>query len=330
MFRAFILPVILMATVGGPILYSHHKRYAAKLPNVPVAASQSAPWQSASYRTNSINASIGVPTGFQRPNINAQTQNATFGIPPTIGPARPTFQSVGQPTSFPQSINSNIIGTSNSLTSTSPIPLSTSVAVSPTAFTPADDRAWAQPGMVPNFAKTETLVFAGDANGPNLSVEPINFTPTIALASLFRFDVTQQQITSRWDRVSTSPMEQGLHGLRVAVVTGTNPWDLHGSLTYYFDANHRAQRITFRGWTGNPARLLQTLQQQHNLRARPTHWAGLYLSNRGGLLMKHPAVIDKSNPVEQLALILEINNPAGKTPLSKDFQSLLPAAMATQ
>ena len=325
MFRAFILPVILMATVGGPVLYSHHKRYAANFKDNPVVAAPSTPWQPASHRTN-LRTSIGVPTGFQPPYTNAQT--------PVV---QPTFQNVSQPTSFPPLVNVNHTATVSGLPGQppgtvlqTPFPTTSSVVTSPTTFVVTDNQAWAQPGMVPDFAKAETVVYPGDANGPDLSAQPMSFNPTIDLSSLFRFDITEQSITSRWDRVSTSPLDQGLHGMRVAVVTGTNSWDLHGSLTYFFDATHRLQRITFRGWTGDPTRLVQTLQQQHKFRARPTHWAVLYLAKRGGLLMKHPAVIDKSNPVQQLALILEINNPGGKTPLSNDFQSLLPAALATQ
>lgn len=337
MFRAFILPVILMATVGGPLLYSHHKRHAANFKGNPAVAVQPAPWQPASFHTNNLRTSIGVPSGFQPPNTNINTSVVAHGTPAPFAQTQPTFQNVSQPTSFPPLVNINQAGTANVLpvqaagtVLQAPFPSTSSVVTSPTTFVVTDDQAWAQPGMVPDFAKAETVVYPGDANGPNLSAQPMSFNPTIELSSLFRFDITQQSITSRWDRVSTSPMDQGLHGLRVAVVTGTNSWDLHGSLTYYFDANHRVQRITFRGWTGDATRLVQTLQQQHKFRAQPTHWAGLYLAKRGGLLMKHPAVIDKTNPVQQLALILEINNPRGKTPLSNDFQSLLPAALATQ
>jgi len=331
MFRAFVLPVLLMGMIGGPMLYSHHQRHLAKHGNAPIASTQTAdvaPWQSASYRTNGT---------FNNTNDwSAQNYSAPRSFP-----------NASPPTGFPPTYNTDTSSNVQSLqaqTITAPVQTSVTPVVSPTlngfstnatvqstptSFVMSHDQAWAQPGMTPDFAKTETMVFPGDANGPNLSAQPMSFTPTIDLGSLFRFDANKQWITSRWDRVSTCPAVQGLHGMRVALVTGTNSWDLHGSLTYYFDANHRVQRITFRGWTGDASRLLQTLQQ-HQLRAQPTHWAGLYLSKRSGLLLKHPAVIDKSNPVQQLALILEINNPKGNSPLSNDFQSLLPAAMATQ
>ena len=317
-----------MGIIGGPMLYSNHQRYAAKLRNAPVDATQAAgaaPWQSASYRTENF---------------------GNNGVSSRSNVAPRSFSNAPQPTGFPRTFNTDASASvphvsAQSLRVPTPplvtqvatpgmigIPHNHTVQTTPTSFL-IDNHSWAQPGMTPDFAKAETLIFPGDANGPDISAQPTSFTPTIDLGSLFRFDVSNQWITSRWDRVSTVPAAQDLHGMRVALVTGTNSWDLHGSLTYYFDANHRVQRITFRGWTGDASRLLQTLQQ-HQLRARPTHWAGLYLSKRSGLLMKHPAIIDKSNPVQQLALILEINNPKGNSPLSNDFQSLLPAALATQ
>jgi len=280
---------------------------------------------------------LGVPSGTPVPNSNMRApfsgSGSSQGLASSTVETQPTLHRIAQPTSFPQPLSANS-GIANSVVAANApqpnlISAAPGVQVPPTAIVMADNQAWAQPGMVPDFAKAETMVFPGDANGPDLNAAPMSFTPTVNLSSLFRFDVTKQWITSRWDRVSTCPADQGLHGMRVALVTGTNSWDLHGSLTYYFDANHRVQRITYRGWTGDATRLVQTLQKQVQLRAQPTHWAGLYLSKRSGLLMKHPAVIDKNNPVQQLALIMEINNPAGKTPLSNDFQSLLPAAMAT-
>ncbi len=326
MFRAIILPVLFMGLIGGPMLYSHHQRRNANF-NPQMQQNQlpsNAPWQTAGFRYGSTNqnnsgrtTAAGIEMGF--PNVASPQPSTSF--PPTVSP---NIVSTNVVQRVPLIQGGQPIGGTNVPNA---IPVNNSAFP---GFSNDQNQAWNQPGMVADLGKMETMVFAGDANGPDLSAGPMSFTPTIDLSSLFRFDITKQSVTSRWDRVSTCPADQGLHGMRVALVTGTNSWDLHGSLTYYFDATHRLQRITYRGWTGDATRLLQTLQKLHRLQAKPTHWAGLYLSKRSGLLMKHPAVIDKSNPVQQLALILEINNPRGKTPLSNDFQSLLPAAMATQ
>ena len=324
MFRTFLLPVILMGIIGGPMLYSHQQRRTqrgldganpAYGNNTPAAN----PWQAASYR----NVSTG---GIQR-QVRLLPLSRTFPQPNQYQQA--SYPAAGTNANPFISTTSATAGTVNN--ALQPIaPNGQPIYGSPVMANSAvnGQTAWTQPGMVPDFAKTETLVFAGDANGPDLNSAPMSFTPTIDLASLFRFDISESWVTQRWDRVSTSPADEGLHGLRVALVTGTNSWDLHGALTYYFDTTHRLQRITYRGWTGDANRLLQILQQQQQLRAQPTHWAGVYLSKRGGLLMKHPAVIDKSNAVQQLALILELNNPRGSRNLSNDFQSLLRAAVS--
>ena len=331
MFRAIILPVILMGFIGGPMLYSNYSRHKQKFATVPNQASTTTPWQAASYRApnatyapGAINTPVArsgyIPSPASAPGTFV---NATTGFPPnpTFGTQRSS--SVQVPVSntaatFPTTIPGAVANPGFAQTNVQ------------TVSTYSSDMAWAQPGMVPDHARTETLVFPGSANGPDLTAQPMSFTPTIDLASLFRFDVTKQFITSRWDRVSTSPATEGLHGMRVALVTGTNSWDLHGSLTYWFDPGHRVQRITYRGWTGDANRLLQILGPQHQLKALPTHWAGAYLSKSGGVLMKYPAVIDKSNTVQRLAIILELNNPRGKTSLSNDFQSLLPAATSAR
>lgn len=191
-------------------------------------------------------------------------------------------------------------------------------------------------GMTPDFGAAETFVFPGDANGPDLTAKPIDFVPVTNLAEIIRFDVYPNWVKSRWKRVSTNPGDAGLHGLRVALVTGTNTWDLHGSLTYYFDVNQRAQRITFRGWTGDSSRLVNLLTSQFGLKAQPTHWAGAYAAQNGrrvptaGLLMQHPAVITRENPVQQVALVMELNHPQGSFQLSQPFVNMLRHAVSTQ
>lgn len=189
--------------------------------------------------------------------------------------------------------------------------------------------------MTPDFGAAQTFVLPGNAHGPDLNAQPLEFLPVTNFEEVFRFDVTQTWIKQRWKRVSTSPGERGLHGLRVALITGTNSWDLHGSLTYYLDASQRVQRITFRGWAGDPAKLVNLLTQRYQFRPQQTHWAGFYIAQNkrtptGGLLMQHPTVIQTDNPVQQIAIVLEINNPAGKSVLSRDFHSLIEGSLSTR
>lgn len=205
-------------------------------------------------------------------------------------------------------------------------------------FTPVSNLNIAQPPAVnfsqlkPDFGAAETYTFRGDANGPDLSVGPMQFAPVSNFQEVFRFDVSPVWVKQRWERLTAIPAEGGLHGLRTALVTGTNSWDLNGSLTYFFDVNHRTQRITFRGWVGDPSRLINLATQHFGLKPQPTHWAGLYVANFGGtqtagLLMKDPDTIDSRNQVQRTAVIMELNQPAGDFKLSTEFLGFMKPAM---
>ena len=183
------------------------------------------------------------------------------------------------------------------------------------------------PAGIPDIGAAETYFLPGDANGPDLAANPVDFVMPIQLSDVFRYDVTLNSIRSRWDRVSSTPMFDGLVGYRVALVTGTNSWDIHGSLTYYFDEYQKCQRITFRGWAGDSTRLVQLLQQ-HDFKKQPSQNAGFYLAKsrrrlKGALLMKHPTVMYRDNRMQQVAIVLEMNNPTSKFQLSEDFVSLV-------
>ena len=199
------------------------------------------------------------------------------------------------------------------------------------------------PGIPSQFASTPVppailnsppggiVILPGTANGPDLTAAPMEFLQTTNLAEIFRFDVNPNWVKNRWPRVSTAPNEPGLHGMRVALVTGTNRNDLQGSLTYHFDTNQRLQRISFHGWTGDTARLLELMTQTFDLRSQPTHFAGLYVSSNrrgptGALIMRHPDVVRAENPNQQVAVVLEVNNPQGNFPLSQNMQQILNSA----
>ena len=66
--------------------------------------------------------------------------------------------------------------------------------------------------------------------------------------------------------------------MRVALVSGTQPDDLAGSLTYYFDEHHLLQRVTFTGRTGDARRLLAAIVPMHGLRSLPTTSAAHYVA----------------------------------------------------
>jgi hypothetical protein len=66
--------------------------------------------------------------------------------------------------------------------------------------------------------------------------------------------------------------------MRVALVSGTRPDDIAGSLTYYFNEHHQLERITFTGLTGDARRLLAATVTPHGLKSLPTTDAAHYIA----------------------------------------------------
>jgi hypothetical protein len=99
---------------------------------------------------------------------------------------------------------------------------------------------------------------------------------SVPLAEAIRFDVTPEWVIARWPRVSTVTGDPAYLGLRVALVTGTEPGDVAGSLTYYFDQEHQLQRLTLLGVTGDETQLVELACRQFGLRPTQTLDRGLY------------------------------------------------------
>ena len=172
----------------------------------------------------------------------------------------------------------------------------------------------------------QTMILPGDANGPNANAIPLEFMPIADLSEIFRFDVNPTWVRQRWQRASVMAGDVGLSGMRVSLVTGVNATDLFGSLTYFFDARQTVQKITFQGWAGNPNSLVNFMTSAYGFKNRPTNAAGLYVAqdrNRstGVLYMQHPNVIRGNNPTQQVAIMLEVNNPNGPYQLSQEVAS---------
>jgi hypothetical protein len=100
----------------------------------------------------------------------------------------------------------------------------------------------------------------------------------VPLEQAFRFDLSPQWVTARWPRVSTILGDPQRLEMRVVLVTGTQPDDVAGSLTYYFDQHHQLQRISFLGLTADPRRLLAAVVTQSNLKSQPTTAAAHYIA----------------------------------------------------
>lgn len=166
------------------------------------------------------------------------------------------------------------------------------------------------PGQVPQAGG---WVFPGDANGPDFSSGPLEFMPISDLGQVFSYSLTVADIRSRFQRVALVSSEQGWQGYRTELVTGTGPSDLHGCMTWYFDAKGTLQRISFRGWTGNPGQLRQLLQDQFLLKVQAgSQWTEtLTLSSWGktscAAIFQLPQVVRNDLPQQQIAALVELN-----------------------
>jgi hypothetical protein len=152
--------------------------------------------------------------------------------------------------------------------------------------------------------------------------------PVAHLGEVFRFDISPSWVTARWPRVTTTPAEEGLAGLRVPLVTGTRTDDLAGSLTYYFDRHHRLQRLTFDGYTGDERQLLAVITQHYGLQPEPTLEAAMYVARWNGrptsvLRIARAPIITHNSPHAQLHVILELNRPNAYFGLSPRLTEIL-------
>jgi hypothetical protein len=145
----------------------------------------------------------------------------------------------------------------------------------------------------------------------------VDSLPLPSLGEVLRFDVTVEWVMRRWPRVTTGLPYLQLQGYRVPLVTGTGVADLAGSLTYYFNAQQQAVRITFHGTTGNPSTLLAMLTSQYHFVRRLTNDPGLVVyetvdaSNRptGTAKFRSAKVVRADQPYNRFEVDLTIDRP---------------------
>jgi hypothetical protein len=113
----------------------------------------------------------------------------------------------------------------------------------------------------------------------------------VPLEQALRFDLTPEWVKAQWPQASSVAGGIDYLGLRVAYVSGTQPHDVAGSLTYYFDEGHVLQRITLSGQTRDPARLVAINSGHYGLAPARTLDAALYIAG------------DPAKPTSQLRVI---------------------------
>jgi hypothetical protein len=171
--------------------------------------------------------------------------------------------------------------------------------------------------------------YGAAAQHPHLaSAEWLAGAPVRELREVIRFDIPPSWVTGRWPRVTTTLSETGLEGLRVPLVTGTQIDDLAGSLTYYVDHQHRVQRLTFEGFTGDDRRLVALATQDYGLQPQATLHAGMYAAWWNAaptsiLRVARAPVVSVASPHAQLQVFLELNRPGMQYGLSPAAHEIL-------
>jgi hypothetical protein len=158
------------------------------------------------------------------------------------------------------------------------------------------------------------------AGGPNHPGHRVQSAPRPApptrLEDIFRFDLTAEQVMHTWPTVTTATNQPELKGYRVPLVTGQQPESLAGSLTYYFAADQRLQRIVFHGTTGDPKPVVALVTQKFEFKPDPApdasiqryvvRWSGKVVSE---LRVQPAPVVDAREPHRRLLINLLIERP---------------------
>ena len=172
-----------------------------------------------------------------------------------------------------------------------------------------------------------------------LTVNPTGNNPHLDGGVIGRFEdvinmnITPKWITQRWARVSKNIQSGQWQGYRVPIVTGEETNDLAGALTYYFDNQQQLQRISFRGTTGEPQRIITMLQQTFHLTKRPTSLIGLYIKSQNRrpvsvlMISRSPHATTQNNAARysQYTIQFELNRPSIGTQLSDHYKNILAA-----
>lgn len=148
----------------------------------------------------------------------------------------------------------------------------------------------------------------------NASPQSLVGGPVHDLRDVLRFDITPAWVSQHFARVTTVLADLQLDGLRVPLVTGTDPTDIAGTITYYFDRSGQLQRVNIHGFVGDPTGVAETMQRHYQMAAEPTLDAGVYTVRWNGVvsgllkLSRAPVMYSDAHH-QRYTLFLELNQP---------------------
>ena len=189
---------------------------------------------------------------------------------------------------------------------------------------------WKQALGLANAPETAVQVDVPSADPAGRIVDQLSIgnTPGLSLADVLSFDVNPNWVKTHWSRVTTMLSETDLHGMRVPLMTGTEAYDVAGSLTYFFNAQNVVERIQLRGFTNNPERVVGLVASRFQLTQYASIGPGLYMRFLEGspiavLRLEHSPLQDSANPMAQFAVEMELNRPGTGVVLSDTTLNLL-------
>lgn len=155
--------------------------------------------------------------------------------------------------------------------------------------------------------------------GPNSdlysSPAPLEGMPNVSLAQVLRMDITKDWVYRNWARKSTGLADPDLFGIRVPVVTGTQMTDVAGAVSYYFNANGRADRIRLRGRTADTTEIVRLAQSYYGMQFRQGAPGEQLLQTAEGnrvlseLRTRPEPVLWSTEPHSSFLIEMEINRP---------------------
>jgi len=279
-----------------------------------VAASQTSTWTQNERSSPSNNyAAVGPQAGMTHFAPNGQVVSTVFG-PATIQPLGPATPQQATTQAMPTFPSGSFI----------PSPYLETRSGPAVAVPGKTDQLWDYTLGTPTLSQIQQQ--------PNTAV---GGGVVYDLREVLRFDIVPGWLPQRFARVSTVTSNVQMDGLRVPLITGTQPKDIAGSLTYYFDSSQTLKRINLHGLTGDPTQLANLMVQFYQLKPEQSLGGQLFTTrwnNRITSVMQiSPApIIYAGADHSKYIIFLELNQPTNQYGLSDEASEVLRNSQATQ
>lgn len=213
------------------------------------------------------------------------------------------------------------------------MPQPSSAPVQPTAIASSTPVPPSSMGPVINMFPGSISAAPAAISAPTAT--PWGGPPVIDLREVIRFDMTPMALTQRFAPVTTLAGYPQFDVYRIGLVTGSQPTDLVGSVTYYFDANKAVQRIQFFGNTGDPSMISGMMVQFYRLQPEAALGGQLFTTRWNNrvtsfLHVRPASVVQSGYARSNYQVFLELNQPSMHYGLSDDANQYLASLAVTR